>query len=142
MSLRSFHLAIISHKASFLRHFSCILRYTDYQTFTKCTQLKNLPGPLVYITTRQEYDRLESTIGNKKAFDRTILSIAADIDRARTLMRSYFRRVELANRYFTSYKEGWKTDRGMIYIVFGRPDEVFLFDDREVWNYDNSRFKL
>ena len=111
----------------------------DYPQYAKLT---NLPGPLVYITTRQEYDRLESANGNKKAFDRVILSIAADTDRARTLMRSYFRRVELANRYFTSYKEGWKTDRGMIYIVFGRPDQVYRFEDREVWNYDNDRFKL
>lgn len=110
----------------------------DYPQFTK---LASLPGPLVYITTRQEYDRLEAIQGNKKAFDRVILSITLDTDRARILMRNYFRRVELANRYFTSYKEGWKTDRGMIYIIFGKPDEVFRFDDREVWRYDNDRFR-
>ena len=57
-------------------------------------------------------------------------------------MRSYFRRVELANYYFTSYKEGWKTDRGMIYIIFGLPDEVFKFSDREVWNYNNASYKV
>lgn len=111
----------------------------DYPQYSK---LANLPGPLIYITTRQEYERLESTNGNKKAFDRVVLSITQDTDRARTLMRNYFRRVELANRYFTSYKEGWKTDRGMVYMIFGRPEEVFKFEDREVWNYDNERFKL
>ena len=57
-------------------------------------------------------------------------------------MRSYFRRVELANRYFTSYKEGWKTDRGMIYIIFGKPDTVFRFNDREVWDYKNDRLEI
>lgn len=111
----------------------------DYPQYSK---LSSLPDPLIYITTRQEYERLQATNGNKKAFDRIILNIAADTDRARILMRSYFRRVELANRYFTSYKEGWKTDRGMIYIIFGVPDEVFRFEDREVWNYDNERFKI
>jgi hypothetical protein len=50
-------------------------------------------------------------------------------------MRNYFRQVELANRYFTSYKEGWKTDRGMVYIVFGLPTEVAKIEDREVWTY-------
>lgn len=110
----------------------------DYPQYRK---LANLPGPLIYITTKQEYDRLESVQGNKKAFDRIILSITMDTDRARNLMRSYFRRVELANRYFTSYKEGWKTDRGMIYIIYGKPDEVYRFDDREVWRYNNDRFK-
>lgn len=109
----------------------------DYPRYSK---LANLAGPLIYICTRQEYDRLEASQGNKKAFDRVILNITADTERARTLMRNYFRRVELANRLFTSYKEGWKTDRGMIYIIFGVPDEVLRFHDREVWNYKNDKF--
>lgn len=111
----------------------------DYPQYSKLT---NLSGPLIYITTRQEYERLISSQGNKRAFDRVILSITADTERARTLMRNYFRRVELANRYFTSYKEGWKTDRGMIYIIFGRPGEVYKFNDREVWNYKNDQFDI
>lgn len=111
----------------------------DYPQYSK---LANLAGPLIYISTRQEYERLTASQGNKKAFDRVILSIASDTDRARKLIRNYFRRVELANRYFTSYKEGWKTDRGMVYIIFGKPEQVFRFGDREVWNYDNAQFKI
>ncbi len=111
----------------------------DYPQYTK---LANLPDPLIYITTRQEFERLMSSRGNKKAFDRIILNIVSDTDRARTLMRNYFRRVELANRYFTSYKEGWKTDRGMVFIVFGAPDRVHKFETREVWFYENSRFDI
>ena len=30
----------------------------------------------------------------------------------------------------------------MIYIVFGVPEQVLRFEDREVWSYDNDRFKL
>lgn len=104
----------------------------DYPQYTR---LANLAGPLIYISTRQEYERLSASKGNKKVFDRVVLSITSDTDRARNLMRMYFKRVELANRYFTSYKEGWKTDRGMIYVIFGKPDEVSRFNDREVWNY-------
>lgn len=111
----------------------------DYPQYSK---LANLPGPLIYITTRQEYDRLESAGTNKKAFDRIVLSITTDTERARILMRNYFRRVELANRYFTSYKEGWKTDRGMVYIIFGIPDRVYKFSDREVWEYKNDQFDI
>lgn len=110
----------------------------DYPQYSKLT---NLAGPLIYICTKQEYDRLELANGNKKVFDRVILNITSDTERARKLMRSYFKRVELANQYFTSYKEGWKTDRGMIYIVFGMPEEVFKFEDREVWNYDSELLK-
>jgi GWxTD domain-containing protein len=108
----------------------------DYPQYAK---LASLPDPLVYITTRNEHERLVAARGNKRAFDRIILSITQDTERARILMRNYFRRVELANRYFSSYKEGWKTDRGMVFIIFGLPDEVYLFDDREVWEYKNNR---
>jgi GWxTD domain-containing protein len=111
------------------------------EDYPQYTNVANLAGPMIYISTKQEYDRLEMAVGNKKAFDRVVLSIAIDTERARKLMRSYFRRVELANKYFTSYKEGWKTDRGMIYIIFGMPDEVYKFDDREVWNYNNELMK-
>jgi len=116
------------------------LAFRVEEDYPQYSILVNLSGPLVYICTRQEFDRLEASQGNKKAFDRVILSITADIDRARTLMRNYFRRVELANRYFTSYKEGWKTDRGMTYIVFGPPTEVYKFNDREVWSYKTPQF--
>jgi GWxTD domain-containing protein len=111
----------------------------DYPKFSKIT---SLAGPLVYICTKQEYDRLVLAKNEKKAFDRVILGITSDTDRARKLMRTYFRRVEIANHYFTSYKEGWKSDRGMIFIVFGMPDKVLRFNDREVWSYDNDFYKV
>ena len=113
--------------------------YDDYPKYSK---LENLVGPLTYVCTRQELDRLKDARGEKRQFDRIILNMTGDSDRARIFMRNYFRRVEEANEFFASYKEGWKTDRGMVYIVFGAPDEVFKFEDREVWNYDNGNFKI
>ncbi len=104
----------------------------DYPRYSR---LQNVAEPFVYICTRQEYQKIREAMDDKKAFDRVILSITRDQERAKKLIRSYFRRVEMANALFTSYKEGWKTDRGMIYIIFGPPDEVFRFNDREVWNY-------
>lgn len=108
---------------------------SDYPKFTR---VENLADPLIYICTRQEFDRIKAAKGDKRAFDRVILSITGDTERAKKLMRSYFRRVELANLFFSSYKEGWKTDRGMIYMIFGPPQEVFRFADREVWNYSQD----
>lgn len=105
---------------------------TDYPRYNR---VENLADPLIYVCTKQEFDRVKSAKGDKKAFDKVMLSITQDTERARQFVRSYFRRVELANTFFTSYKEGWKTDRGMIYIIFGLPDEVFRFSDREIWNY-------
>jgi GWxTD domain-containing protein len=107
----------------------------DYPKFTK---VPSLAGPLIYISTKQENDRLILAKNDKKAFDRVILNITQDTDRARKLMRNYFRRVEIVNQLFTSYKEGWKTDRGMIYLIFGPPEQVLKFNDREVWTYKSS----
>jgi len=36
----------------------------------------------------------------------------------------YYERVAYANEHFTSGKPGWMTDRGRIYIKFGKPDEI------------------
>ncbi|MBM3324300.1 MAG: GWxTD domain-containing protein [Calditrichaeota bacterium] len=55
----------------------------------------------------------------------------------------YFQRVEEANRRFSLLKkEGWKTDRGRVYIRLGSPDLVDYHTaqqeapDHEIWYYD------
>jgi GWxTD domain-containing protein len=41
------------------------------------------------------------------------------------LMEEYYIRVNYVNEYFNmSWKEGWETDFGMIYILFGPPDQI------------------
>ena len=41
------------------------------------------------------------------------------------LMEEYYIRVNYVNEYFNmSWKEGWETDFGMIYILFGPPDRI------------------
>lgn len=60
---------------------------------------------------------------------------------ARTSMEEYYNRVAYANKQFTHFFEGWKSDRGMIYILFGPPDNVerypFNIDSKpyEIWHY-------
>ncbi|MEX1276472.1 MAG: GWxTD domain-containing protein [Bacteroidota bacterium] len=57
------------------------------------------------------------------------------------LMEEYYLRVEHANKSFTHYLEGWRTDMGMVYIRFGAPENVerHPFDQNakpyEVWYY-------
>lgn len=36
----------------------------------------------------------------------------------------YYERIAYSNEHFTSGKPGWMTDRGRIYIKFGKPDEL------------------
>jgi GWxTD domain-containing protein len=110
--------------------------------YPRLATVESLADPLIYICTKEEFTKVKQAKGDKKAFDKVILGITGDKDRARNLFRSYFKRVEMANVLFSSYKEGWKTDRGMIYIIFGVPDAVYKFTDREVWNYKNDSFKV
>ncbi len=113
------------------------------ENFPKFTMVDELVPPLVLITTPDEFLDLSNAKGEKAKFDKTVLTITGDKDRAKTFMKNYFRNVELANIYFSSYKEGWKTDRGMLYLLFGLPDEVSKNTGNEIWTYknlNNSRF--
>jgi len=45
------------------------------------------------------------------------------------VMESYYLRVNTANESFSVMgREGWKTDRGLVYIILGQPDEVIRND--------------
>lgn len=90
-----------------------------------------------YLTTRKEYMALLNSDRKKQDIDGFWLDLGGSQERARTLIRSYYNRVQEANRLFTSYMEGWKTDRGMIHIIFGKPNAVYRDDETEQWTYNN-----
>lgn len=55
---------------------------------------------------------------------------------------AYVKRVKESNaKYKAMGKEGWKTDRGRIYIMYGEPSEIERFPNKpqtrpyEIWNY-------
>jgi len=103
--------------------------------FPEITTAEQLRDPLRYITTKKEYDSLVNNDNVKAAVDDFWLKTARSPERARLLIQKYYSNVEEANKYFTSYHEGWKTDRGLIYIIFGRPDYVYRGKDFEEWLY-------
>ncbi|MDP6532828.1 MAG: GWxTD domain-containing protein [Candidatus Marinimicrobia bacterium] len=57
------------------------------------------------------------------------------------LMDEYYMRVAYAKQNFESFQPGWKTDMGMIYILFGPPNEVDRYDrpsqgySRRTWHF-------
>ncbi len=58
--------------------------------------------------------------------------------------KSYLQRVAKADeKYRTMTKDGWKTDRGRVFILYGEPDEIERYPDSEgrkpfeVWKYRN-----
>jgi GWxTD domain-containing protein len=61
---------------------------------------------------------------------------------------AYYKRIAIANKRFSSgKKDGWRTDRGKIFILLGPPQEIqhdnmpiqsalsYYHGDREIWNY-------
>jgi len=103
--------------------------------FPEIYSAEQLREPLRYITTNKEYDTLMASDQPKAAVDNFWLSKAGSEERAKMLIQKYYGNVEESNLYFTSYLEGWKTDRGLIYTVLGKPNYVYRSDNSEEWIY-------
>lgn len=102
------------------------------------TTTEMLP-PLRYITTKAEYEELNAIQNKKMALDKFWLSNNGNHDKARDLIKKYYNRVAYANKYFTSYIEGWKTDRGMIFLIYGTPSVVYRSENSETWIYGEEK---
>lgn len=96
---------------------------------------EELIKPLSYLCTDKEMLKLQSYESEKQAVDTFWLESTNDMDKSRELIRIYYNRVQLANYYFTDFKEGWLTDRGMIYIICGAPAIIRKIDEGEYWIY-------
>ncbi len=110
----------------------------ERDAFPLVTTSQELLQPLIYITTSAEREALFKAPDPKAAVDGFWLKVAGDKSIARELIRKYYGRVEFANKLYTSHKAGWATDRGMIYIIYGRPSQVTRVGNSEVWTYRES----
>ncbi len=94
--------------------------------------------PLQYLTSSKEFDSLFSAENKKLSLDNFWLKAGGSVEKSREMIKIFYNRVLFANIFFTSYTEGWKTDRGMIYTVFGPPKSVYRNDLGEQWNYSGT----
>lgn len=102
---------------------------TDASEMIHCTR---------YIMTKEEYTACLEAENKKKAIDKFWLEIGGSNERARELLKRYYARVKEANKLYTAYNEGWKTDRGMIFVVFGQPSSVVQKEGEEIWVYGSA----
>jgi GWxTD domain-containing protein len=118
--------------------------FSFYNEYPFVTLKKNLGPPLRYLTTNEEYAKIDVEDPNdmKFAADRFWLGQAGTVDRGKLLVSTYYNRVEAANMFFTSYIEGWKTDRGIIYVILGPPTEVNRNEFQEYWIYGDANSSL
>lgn len=98
-----------------------------------------LAEPIFYIATLAEYRNLMREQNLKRAVDEFWLKRTNTMDRSRELIRVYYNRVLYSNLYFTADREGWKTDRGMVFILFGPPDRMKDTGAEQRWYYISRR---
>jgi GWxTD domain-containing protein len=109
------------------------------RAFPKVKEAPPMIPPLEYITTSEEFRNLQKGDNKKLTVDNYWLNMTSNVELARQLIRIYYSRLYYANLFFTSYKEGWKTDRGMIYIIFGPPSFITKTNSSEIWEYHDKR---
>ncbi len=115
--------------------------YNMGATFPSMTTPEVMIEPLSYLATPDEMETLRSALKPKVALDEFWIKCGGNIEKSRELIRIYYTRVLYSNYYFTSYKEGWMTERGMIYIIYGPPDKIYKSSDGELWGYKKPVIK-
>jgi len=114
--------------------------FRQEEDFPYLTSATGLIESIRYLTTRQEYEKILNSSDKKQAVDNYWLSMAGNRERARNLIKSYYSRVQFTNRMFSSHVEGWKSDRGIIYIIFGPPATVYRSSETETWSYSQNSY--
>jgi GWxTD domain-containing protein len=104
-------------------------------TYPKFTTPEVMIEPLAYLASQDEMIALRTAEKPKAALDDFWIKCGGNVDKSRELIRIFYTRVMYSNYYFTSYKEGWRSERGMIYIIYGPPDKVYKTADGESWGY-------
>ena len=109
--------------------------------FPAVERVGDLVAAMHYITTESEMRALTARLDpflQRRAFDRFWGDRIPDRRRAASTVRAYAERVEEANRLYSNQKEGWKTDQGMAYILFGPPQRVERAFQGERWIYSSG----
>jgi len=112
------------------------------------TNLDEAINQLIYIANKSEIDKMKKAPEAEKR--RLFKEFWKKHDptpgtETNELMDEYYRRVAFSNAHFSSFQEGWKSDMGMIYIIFGPPNDVERqpynvvsnpFGEREIYAYE------
>lgn len=97
------------------------------------------------VTEQNQYKSL-STLEAKREFLFTFWKARDEnpADERNEYFINYMQRINTANeRYSALGKDGWKTDKGRVYLIYGEPSEIERFPNQtetkpyEYWRYDN-----
>lgn len=107
--------------------------------------LKTLINQLLYIATGEELNKIKNAPTDElkeKYFIEFWRSKDPSPNTTKNeLLMEYYKRVNIANERYSHYVDGWKTDMGMVYIIFGEPSNIerypFTEDTKpyEIWDF-------
>lgn len=111
-------------------------------------ELDDLFNKSKYISTENEKDRYDAlnTVDAKREFMYTFWKARDEnpSDDKNQYYQDYLKRINEANDQFTAAKkEGWKTDRGRVYLIYGPPSERERHPNQietkpyEIWRYES-----
>lgn len=103
--------------------------------YPEISKPKHMLPPLRYLLSSDEYEQLQNSSDTRQAIEDFWIRRSGDKEKARENIELYYTRVKQANEHYTSYVPGWKTDRGMIHIVFGKPNIIKRQKYGERWVY-------
>lgn len=115
-----------------------ITLYTYDKTFPGVSNSEEMINCTRYIMSREEFDNCKNTTEKKTCIDNFWLTLGGSNERARELLKRYYGRVKEANKNYSNYTQGWKSDRGMVYIVFGAPTNIYRSRTDEIWIYGSE----
>lgn len=106
------------------------------------TDIDKAISQMVYIATPDELSKLKDSQTNEEKL-KNFLEFWKKKDPSpnneeNEVFNEYFRRVAYANDNFSNYNEGWRTDRGMVYIILGAPNNI----DRHPFEYDSKPYEV
>lgn len=118
-------------------------RWTDFPIAIK--DIDVAISQLQYIATSDEMDKLKSGKSSadkeKKFIEFWKKKDPSPSTPRNELMVEYYNRIKIANERYSNYRDGWKTDMGMVFIIYGNPSSVdrHPFENQtkpyEVWQY-------
>jgi len=112
--------------------------YTYSNNYPKIKDVKGMIAPLRYVSSKTEFENMQNDSISRQKMESFWITKCGSKERAREIIKQYYNRVQNANSSFSSYVEGWKTDRGMVSLIYGLPKTVRKSNKSETWYYGDE----
>ena len=97
---------------------------------------------LVYIASPEELETIKNSADTMEKTKNFVefwkKKDANPKDENNPAFEEYYRRVAYSNENFSNYTEGWRSDRGMVLIILGLPNNI----DRHPFEYDSKPYEV